>query len=300
MFASLFFVMKIFAFSDVTKWKGYEELVDRIQPDVVALAGDLTSDGFASFWNEAVEQIREFQKEKQKLMHKFKIIQKSASFYKGGGKDVSEFFDKLDALRTKYCDTEEFRNIRKRMHVDKFYQFLRYAGEKSQVLVVKGDHDEDFKGDYVPEMIDDTSGCREISGKSVEIGGVRFLGLGFNETHYLRILKPTIEKYKGKVDVVITHCEQNKMPLVGSLKPRIVIRGHFGSGKYLVNDVPAVFTMGVKYTVIELKNRDVSKILQYVVGRDNKTKLLKKGSCRPWFSEVSEFERYKWLRPYPN
>ncbi|MGA2790203.1 MAG: hypothetical protein ABSF00_05495 [Candidatus Bathyarchaeia archaeon] len=44
--------MKILAFSDVVKWEGYEERVDRIRPDVVALVGDLTSDGGAAFWYE--------------------------------------------------------------------------------------------------------------------------------------------------------------------------------------------------------------------------------------------------------
>ncbi len=43
--------MKLLAFSDVVKWEGYEELVERIQPDLVDLAGDLTSDGFAAFWS---------------------------------------------------------------------------------------------------------------------------------------------------------------------------------------------------------------------------------------------------------
>jgi Icc-related predicted phosphoesterase len=42
--------MKVLAFSDVIKWECYEEIVDKIQPDIIALAGDLTSDGFANFW----------------------------------------------------------------------------------------------------------------------------------------------------------------------------------------------------------------------------------------------------------
>jgi hypothetical protein len=52
--------MKILAFSDVAKWKGYEELVDRIQPDIVALAGDLTAASFESeMQNEALKKIPE-------------------------------------------------------------------------------------------------------------------------------------------------------------------------------------------------------------------------------------------------
>ena len=43
-------MMKLLAFSDVVKRERYEGLIDRIQPDVVALGGGLTSDGFAAFW----------------------------------------------------------------------------------------------------------------------------------------------------------------------------------------------------------------------------------------------------------
>jgi len=236
--------LRILAFSDVEEWKGYEKLVDRIKPDLITLAGDVTSDGFASFW-------------------------KSLEIRKG-----------------------------KRTHVDKFYKFLRYAGEKSQVLVVKGDHDADFDGDYIPEKINEIYGCQEISGKLIDVNGLRFLGLGFNETHYLRALKVIIEEFKEEPDVVVTHCEQKRMPLVSSLKPRIIIRGHFGSGKYLVNDIPAVFTQDVFYTVVELENKSISKILQYTIGFDEKVKVLEQGSCRPWLSNVSEYEKYEWLKPY--
>jgi 3',5'-cyclic AMP phosphodiesterase CpdA len=48
--------MKILVISDVIKWKGYEKIVDENQPDVIILAGDLTSDGFASFWISKVSE----------------------------------------------------------------------------------------------------------------------------------------------------------------------------------------------------------------------------------------------------
>jgi hypothetical protein len=63
------------------------------------------------------------------------------------------------------------------MHVYKLYQFLEFVGQKSQVLVVKGDHDEDFEDDYVLGRIYKTVGCREISGKCVVVDNLSFLGL---------------------------------------------------------------------------------------------------------------------------
>lgn len=325
--------MKILVFSDIRKWEGYEELVNKIQPDIIALAGDLTSDGFASFWGkkeELIEQSPDYQKEKRRLekelpkrlsevQHEYKNGENSTTIilrYKNFKQTIHWLSGRpsqndiirhkkeilLNELKEKYKPMIEknFLEFRKETHVNLFYKFLKYAGKKSQVLVVKGDHDEDFEGDYILEKINRIPGCREISGKFIEISGFRFLGLGFNETYYLRILKPIIEEFKEKVDVVITHCKQNKVPLVSLLKPKIIIRGHFGSGKYLVNDIPSVFTMGVKYTIIELKNKKIPKILQYIVDLDNKIKILEKGSCKPWFSKVSEFERYRWLNPYPD
>ncbi|MGB9760765.1 MAG: metallophosphoesterase family protein [Thermoproteota archaeon] len=273
-----------------------------------------------------IEQSQKYQKEKRKLeeelpkrlrevqqecknantiLLKYKKIKQTVHWLSGGlSQDNIVRLKKeilLDELKEK-CKPEvkkKFLEFRKKMHVDLFYKFLEYAGKKSKVLVVKGDHDEDFERDYIVEKINKIPGCKEISSKFVEINGLRFLGLGFNETHYLRILRPLIEEFKGKVDVVVTHCEQDRMPLVSLLKPKIIIRGHFGSGKYLVNDIPSVFTADVKYTIIELENKKFPKILQYTVGKNEELKILEKGSCKPWLSEFSEFERYKWLKPYP-
>lgn len=313
--------MKILAFSDVARWEGYEGILDKTRPDVTVLAGDLTSDGYASFRHEAFGEIPEFQREKKKVLEKYGVIETSKDHYdiskarssrewNGKGALSMEWNVEIDTLRSKYRDTEKFHEIRKRIHVDRFYQFLEYAGKISEVLVVKGDHDEDFEGDYVVDRIHKISGCREISGITTEVKGLRFLGLGFGESHYLKNLRPIIEEFESKVDVVITHCEQKRVPIISSLRPRIMIRGHFGSGKYLVNDIPSVFTQGVKYTTVELENERIPRILQYRVVPDivamlkgsspsHKLEILEKGSCRPLFSKVSEFERYRWLKPYP-
>jgi hypothetical protein len=169
---------------------------------------------------------------------------------------------------------------------------LRYAGRRSKVVVVKGDHDDDFEGDYVPEEIDRIDVCREISGKLQQVEGFRFLGLGYDQTHYLRTLRPMIDQYKREADVVLTHCEQERLHLLSLFEPRLIVRGHFGTGRYLVNGVPSVFMMGAHYTVVEL-GEGIPRIRQYVV----ETKELENGSCSPWLTLHSE--RYKWLKPYP-
>jgi len=305
--------MKLLAFSDVVKWEGYEELADRIQPDIIALAGDLTSDGFAAFWSGMREEALKKIPECKQLLVKYgwRKTGKSSCPHNGlwhriGGFDYTPtepylhppLLIELDSLVKKHSRGELLTRFRKRTHVNRFYHFLRYAGRKSKTVVVKGDHDADFKGDYVPERIDGTGGCTEISGKVKKINGFRFLGLGFNQTHYLKKLRPIIDECKDKVDIVLTHCEQDKMPLLSLLEPKLIVRGHFGSGRYLVNGVPSVFTMGAHHTVVEL-GEGIPRIRQYSVKRSGEVMELTKGSCRPWFSKDSEFEIYKWLKPYP-
>jgi hypothetical protein len=274
--------MKILAFSDIIKWDGYEKLVDKIQPDIIVLAGDLTSDGFAYFqWYDEFEKTPAFQKKAYKPII-FREEIKSGIVY-------------TFQSRENYLKSKDFLNFRKKIHVDRFYQFLNYAGKKSKVLVIRGDHDNDFDGDYIPEKINKIHECKEIIGKVIKIGNLRFLGLGYNETYYLRILKPIIAEYKGKVDIVIMH--GLRAPLISSLKPGLIIRGGIGPGKYLINDVPSVFTGGAKYTVIEFEMGKLPKILQYNIGLNDEPKLVK-GSW-PYSTKVS-FKKYEWLKPYPS
>ncbi len=291
--------MKILVFSDVVEWDKQKDLLDEIKPDVVALAGDLTSDGFASFWKKAVIEIPEFQKEKKTLMKKMNITQAANGTYSGSRNSImSDFLDSVQGLIKKYEHTNAFLENRKRMHVDKFYDFLKYAGKKSKVLVVKGDHDSDFEGDYIVRKINEIANCEEISGKITNIAGTTFLGLGFKESHYLRTINSFIDLFQSKVDVVITHCEQKNLPRVSLIKPKLIIRGHFGEGQFLVNDIPAVFTNLMNGTIIELQKEKLPKIIQYVKSRGKKI-ILEKSLCKPWGSQSSEFKLYSWLKPYP-
>jgi len=294
--------MRILVISDIVRWKGFEEIFDKIKPDVVILPGDLTSDGFAAFWSETVQQIPKFQSEKATLMKKMGIIINEYGIANCSKKhNLEEWIVAIDSLEDKYKHSQDFLDMRKKIHVDKFYDFLRYAGKKSKVLVIRGDHDEDFKDDYIVEKINKIPGCKEISGKLVEIDGLSFLGLGYNDTYYLTVFKPIIEKFKDRIDIVATHCKQNRVPMLSQLNPKLIIRGHHGSGHYLINNIPAIFTQGVKYTVIEMNKKGMPKIVQYVLDSNDKLVVLKEGTCKPWGSDpaISQFDIYDWLKPYP-
>ena len=62
--------MKILVFSDIRVWKGYKEILKKISPDVVVLAGDLISDGWALFWKR-VEELPNFKKEVKPIMKQY-------------------------------------------------------------------------------------------------------------------------------------------------------------------------------------------------------------------------------------
>jgi len=235
--------MRILAFSDICSWKGYKELVERIQPDVVVLAGDLTSDGFVS--------------------------------YKFG-----------------YPILDKYRETARKEHVTKFYQFLRYAGHRSKVVVVKGNHDEEFEDAYVPGKISRISGCKEISGKTIDIEGLRLLGLGFRDTYYLKVLRSIIQEFKEKVDVVIMH--GIRIRLVSQLRPIIIIRGGYIDGKFLVHDVPSVWNGFLTYTILELEDRRISQILQFKIGSDEPLQVRENYNRRL----EAQLGRYEWLKPY--
>jgi len=58
------------------------------------------------------------------------------------------FFDHVRQLEAHYRKTKAFAAVQREIHVEKFYAFLEYAGRRAVVLVVKGDHDDDFPGAY--------------------------------------------------------------------------------------------------------------------------------------------------------
>jgi predicted phosphodiesterase len=181
----------------------------------------------------------------------------------------------------------------RKIHVQRFYRFLRYAGKKSQVIIVKGDHDEEFKGDYKEEIINKISGCSEISGKVIEINSYHFLGLGAREAHNTRLLQRLIKNLKEKVDIVLMHGENIR--IVSLLKPKLIIKGGWATGACMVNNIPSIFTGPDGISIIELKNKRVSEISQFRFSFSETSKkiILKKITpCIPPF-----YEKFKWVLP---
>lgn len=125
-------------------------------------------------------------------------------------------------------------------HVRKFYEAIQYAGQRSKVVVVKGNHDDCFPGDYAADRINTTLGCIEISGKLREVEGLRILGLSFEQTHRLRMLRSLLATFGGRADIVVAHCEQSRLRSVAQFRPQVVVRGHFGAGTFMVEGVPTV------------------------------------------------------------
>lgn len=214
--------MKILAISDVYRWDDQQKLLEETQPDVALLVGDLTDDGWVAYAREAIDEYYAVTKQTRPMVYDPEVMVMVI--------DVDDLYEKNDLFKGIYREKQ-------RGHVDKFYRFLKYAGKKCKVLVVHGNHDlEEY---YFPEKIDSIPGCKEISGKTVTVDGIRFLGLGYAETHCLRLLKPIINRLKGQIDVVLFHGEN--LRLISSLEPKLIIRGGYVSGKYSVNGIPSVW-----------------------------------------------------------
>ncbi len=99
---------------------------------------------------------------------------------------------------------------------------LRYASKKSTVLLVKGDHDNDYSPGYEPGRIKE-HGCTEISGKTVVVGGFLFLGVGVDEARHSRNLKPVVQgvlEKRERVDVVVMRYPKSRLRMLAGLAPR--------------------------------------------------------------------------------
>lgn len=293
--------MRILAFSDVHRWEGYKDLVDEHRPDFIVLAGDLTSDGNAAFWSEALEHVPDYAKEKSELLRRYGLVEREKSFYMSVAKPEksgNHFLRDLDELEYRYQRTQAFLKARKRMHVDKFYAFLRHAGKLSEVLVTKGDHDDDFADDYDIRRINGIPGCREISGKAYSRNQCVFLGLGFEQAGYRRPLRSFIREFKGRAQIVIAHAPQRNVRLIAEIRPKLLIRGHFGSGQFVVDGTPTVFTSALNHTVIEISRTRLPRIRRFGSPSlsDQTIEELKRDSV----SDRHLRQTYPWLQRYPH
>lgn len=267
--------MRILALSDVYRWDGCDRLVEQCKPDVVALAGDLTSDGVAAFWHDALELIPKFRSERRALYERARRIKLSrckrcpicanprSPYQVWGFERHMEFlfFDHVRQLEEHYRKSKTFAVVQREMHVEKFYAFLKYAGRRAVVLVVKGDHDEDFAGAYDACRINRIPGCYEISGRAYRAKGELFLGVSYQHTAYRRISASLVERFPQKGAIVIAHARERNVHLLADLAPKLIIRGHFGFGQHRIGAALAVFTSG-GHAIIDVAKSAVLHIRQ--------------------------------------
>jgi len=266
--------MKILAFSDVIRWIGYERIVEEYKPNIICLCGDLASDGFAWIHSEEFfEQIPEFQREFEELRGHFSI---QTSYM----------------LKEKYRETPEYLQLKNLLHINKFYKFLEYAGARFKVLLVKGDHDDDFKGDYDAKKINSIPGCAEISGKIIEVEGVKFLGISAKDAHNQKKLQKLSKNLKGQVDIVLMHGENVK--LVSMISPKLIIKGGSWIAKCRVNGIPTVFTGPNSFSIIQFNNHGIQEIQQYHIDSSGH-KPIKEEDAAKTCAYLSK--RYPWITP---
>jgi len=180
--------------------------------------------------------------------------------------DYQRMIDKLEpniVVLAGDCDEEFFSSS------NDFYDFLHYTGKKSKVLVIKGNHDDPkwggSKSRYSIKKINSIKGCTEISGKSVNVDGLKFLGIDYESCRINANLLPLLEKHGNHVDIIISHGEISKIRRFANLKPLIVINGHTMGGVYSVDEVPIIMSNNIGLALIEIKQNKVETIEEYQI-----------------------------------
>src|SRR5436190_873829 len=121
--------MRMLAFSDVKDWVPYPALVKRWKPTIICLAGDLTSDGGAAFWRTALEAIPAFCRDMTTLRRRLKVrVNPTEGYDIIPRNSLEEYREARRSLEEQYRETPAFLAARQRLHVAKFYSFLRHAG----------------------------------------------------------------------------------------------------------------------------------------------------------------------------
>jgi len=285
--------------------------VDQYKPRVVVLAGDLTSNGSAYFWSAALEAVPRYKKQiealemerRQCLLRDNRAALESMIPGKVGQATLLHLGSETRLVNARLREVHDlcrkdpaYQAARKKIHVDRFYRFLKYAGRKACVLVIKGDHDDDFPGDYDLQRINGIPGCHEISGQTFKAEGAFFLGVSHHETAYRTIARSLLERFPQRGGIVISHARQRNVRLLGELRPRLIIRGHYGSGKFLLEGIPAVFTDGGS-AIINVPKAGLPHI-RLLSDRKGRGTIALTPETMASFEDLLQ-EDYPWLVPYP-
>jgi hypothetical protein len=61
-----------------------------------------------------------------------------------------------------------------------------------------------------------------------------------------------------------------RISLISSLRPKLIIRGGYVPGKYLINGIPSVWNSQGIYTVIKIENKEIQDISQHRIYENTK------------------------------
>jgi len=234
-------MISLLAVSDARSWFFLKDIIEKEKPDITIFCGDIVDDGVAKFWQPSWEII-------QKIIKENKL--KSYSI-------LSDY----DLIHEKYFKSKEFVKAR-RAHVKELYDALELASKKSkQVLVIKGNHDDEFSGAYNLRKIEHIKNCSEISGKLFSFKGIRFLGLSYKNCHYLTELRSLLGT--SKPHIIISHPEKNRWKDIAEYGPDLVIHGHHSFGFHKVGGVNFLGTgCFPSYSIVKIDEK--SKLIKEI------------------------------------
>ena len=92
--------MKFLILSDVHSWDRFKEIFEKVKPDYLLLAGDLTSDGGARFWTE-LYLIEGFTEEIKKLSNRYEELPRP--FYR----DFNRRKQRIELITPEYDDLDK-------------------------------------------------------------------------------------------------------------------------------------------------------------------------------------------------
>jgi Icc-related predicted phosphoesterase len=262
----------------------HSQLVSKLRPDVTVLAGDVVFDGFTML--------------RAKAYHSVLPIEEELSILRNEKPGSIDWIKRQNALVHRVSKTSEYKRTLEalvRKHVAHFNEFLRAAAQESKALIVQGNHDDDYDPGYNTRRIKNLGGF-EISGKTIEIDGFVFLGLGFNQALRIGTIRPILEKVVKRyrqVDVIVMHYPKSRLTRLTSVAPMIAIVGGAGPGEYLVDGIRTILTDSEGY-LIDLSKTKSPKVSR--VGVSEQRRMMKPFSHQ---HEEALFKTSHWLKPYP-
>lgn len=118
--------LKFLILSDVHSWDRFKEIFEKVKPDYLLLAGDLTSDGGARFWTE-LYLIEGFTEEIKKLSNRYEELLRP--FYR----DFNRRKQRIELITPEYDDLDKKKKAVLESS-DRICSILRNDSEKNETI----------------------------------------------------------------------------------------------------------------------------------------------------------------------